>query len=248
MILLPSGSLLGQSVCELGNQTLTAGQPSGVTPAEIIRQFAAKETSFKEAREHFGYTLEVTVQTLTAFGQVDGEYHQISEFARGKNGALAERVTYAPESTLRRISLSEDDMDDIRIRIPVAVTTEDIPHYSIEYLGRQRVDQLGTYVFKVTPKNAKNDKKLFTGHIWVDDQDLMIVKTCGKPHADEIPRSAKKGLAELSPVFVTYREEVGGKFWFSTYAKADEFLAFPKGDIHVRTVIRYSDYKPLDSK
>jgi hypothetical protein len=110
------------------------------------------------------------------------------------------------------------------------------------------VDHLSTYVFKLAPKNAKNEKKLFVGRIWVDDQDLMIVKTCGKPHPDEIPRSGKKGIADLSPVFVTYREEVDGKYWFPTYAKADEFLAFPTGDVRARTVIRYSDYKPLDSK
>jgi hypothetical protein len=247
-VLLPSGSPFAQSICESGNQSLNPEQPSGITPDEIIRQFAAKETAFKAAREHYGYVLDVTVQTLTAFGQVDGEYHQVSEFALDKKGVFGEKVTFAPESTLRRITLSEEDLDDIRIRLPVAVTTENLPHYSIEYAGRQHVDQLGTYVFKVTPKKAKSDMKLFTGRIWVDDQDLMIVKTCGKPHADEIPRSAKKGPANISPMFATYREEVGGKFWFPTYAKADDFLAFPKGDIHVRAVIRYSDYKPLDSK
>jgi hypothetical protein len=82
----------------------------------------------------------------------------------------------------------------------------------------------------------------------VDDQDHMIVKTCGKPHPDEIPRSARKGPANLAPVFVTYREEVDGKFWFPTYAKADEFLPFPRQDVHVREVIRYSRYKPLELK
>jgi hypothetical protein len=247
-IQLNSGTLPAQSVCESGNQPISPEQPSGIATDEIIRQFAAKETAFKAARERYGYVLDVTVQTLTAFGRVDGEFHQISEFALDKKGALVERVTFAPESSLRRITLSEDDLDDIRIRLPVAVTIENLPHYSIEYAGRQHVDQLGTYVFKVAPRSAKSEKKLFAGRIWVDDQDLMIVKTCGKPHPDELSRSANKNVANLSPVFVTYREQVGGKFWFSTYAKADEFLAFPKGDVHLREVIRYSDYKPLESK
>ena len=247
-VLLSSASLLAQSVCEIGNRPLDTAQPSGITPAEIIREFVAKETAFKAAREHFGYTLEVTVQTLTAYGQIDGEYHQVSEFTHGKNGAAVEKVTFAPDSTLRRLSLTQDDLDDIRLRLPFAVTSEELPHYSIEYLGRQHVDMLDTYVFKVSPKNTKNEKNLFTGRIWVDDQDHMIVKTCGKPHPDETPRSAKKGPANLTPVFVTYREEVDGKFWFPTYAKADEFLPFPKQDVHVREVIRYSRYKPLELK
>lgn len=46
---------------------------------------------------------------------------------------------------------------------------------------------------------------------------------------------------------VTYREEAGGKLWFPTYSKADEFLAFPKGEVHVREVVKYSSYKTLDS-
>ena len=58
-----------------------------------------------------------------------------------------------------------------------------------------------TYVFDVSPKSAKNDKKLFGGRIWVDDQDLMIVKTCGKLRRGE--NVTKKGAAEITPLFVT---------------------------------------------
>jgi hypothetical protein len=245
-ILLCSMNLRAQSVCEIGNQSLRSDQPAGIAPAEIIRKFAAKETIFKAAREHYDYVLEVTVQTLTPYGQVDGVYHQISEFAPGKNGAQVETVTFAPQSTLRRLSLTQDDMDDIRI--PLAVTTEELPNYSVEYLGRQHVDMLDTYVFQVSPKTAKNEKKHFTGRVWVDDQDFVIVKTCGKPRPDEIPRSLKKGPASITPMFVTYREEVDGKYWFPTYTKADEFLAFPRGDVHVREVIRYSDYRSIAAK
>jgi hypothetical protein len=245
-ILLFSAGLRAQNVCEIGNQILNSAQPSGIAPAEIIRQFVAKETAFSAARERYGYTLEVTVQTVTSFGQIDGEYHQISEFVLGRNGAHVEKVTFAPESTLRRISLSQDDLDDIRI--PVAITSEELPFLSVEYAGQQHVDQLDTYVFKVSPSSSKTKKKLFAGRIWVDNQDLMIVKTCGKAQPDEIPRSAKKGPANISPIFVTYREEIGGKLWFPTYSKADEFLAFPKGEVHVREVVKYSSYKPLDSR
>ncbi len=245
-MLLSSANLRAQNVCEIGNQILNSAQPSGITPAEIIRQFVAKETAFHAARDHYGYTLEVTVQTLTSFDQIDGEYHQVSEFVLGRNGAHVEKVTFAPESTLRRISLSQDDLDDVHT--PVAITSEELPFLSVEYAGQQHVDQLDTYVFKISPSSSKTKKKLFAGRIWVDNQDLMIVKTCGKAHPDEIPRSAKKGPANISPTFVTYREEIGGKLWFPTYSKADEFLAFPKAEVHVREVVKYSSYKPLDPR
>lgn len=244
--MLSSVSLLAQTVCDTGNKPLISGQPSGTTPAEIIQKFAAQETTFKAARDRYGYTLDVTIQTLTVAGRTDGQYHQVSEITPGNNGAPMERVTFAPQSTLRRISLVPDDLDDIHIRLPFAFTTAELPLFSVVYAGRQHVDMLDTYVFDVSPRNAKSEEKLFVGRIWVDDQDLMIVKTCGKLRRDQ--NVTKRGAAEITPLFVTYREEIDGQFWFTTYAEADEFLPFPRGAVHLREVVRYSNYKSAVSK
>ena len=64
-------------------------------------------------------------------------------------------------------------------------------------------------------------------------------------HAERLSLNFRTGKG---PILVTYREEAGGKLWFPTYSKADEFLAFPKGEVHVREVVKYSSYKPLDSR
>jgi hypothetical protein len=247
--LLPSGCLLAQGVCDLGNGPLNSAQPSGTTPAEIIQKFAAKEATFKAARDRYGYTLDVMVQTLNNYGQVDGEYRQVSEITLNDIGKRVERTTFAPLSTLRRVSLSEDDLDDIRQRLPFALTPEELPLFAVSYAGRQHVNQLNTYVFDVSPKKVKKEGKLFEGRIWVDDQDLTIVKTCGKPREDENANSTKKNaIVNLAPLFVTYREEFEGQFWFPTYSHADELLRFPKNFVHVREVVKYSNYKPLARK
>ena len=56
--------------------------------------------------------------------------------------------------------------------------------YTFSYIGKQRIDELDLHVFDVRPKVVPDPKKskvrLFTGRIWVDDQDLMIVKSKGK--------------------------------------------------------------------
>src|SRR5258708_13137478 len=98
-----------------------------------------------------------------------------------ETGKRVEKMTFAPESTLRRLYVSQDDLDDIYVRLPFAFTPEELPHFTITYAGRQRVDELNTYVFNVSPVNAKKDKKLFAGPIWLDDLDLMIVKTSASP-------------------------------------------------------------------
>lgn len=247
--LLASSSLPAQGVCDLGNGPLNPGLPSGITTAEIIQKFSAKETLFKLAREHYGYTLNVTVQTLNNYGRVDGEYQQISEVTLTDVGKRAERTTFAPQNSLRRLSLSQEDLDDIRERLPFPLTPEELPRFSISYAGRQHVDQLDTYVFDVSPKYVKKEKAFFQGRIWVDDPDLVIVKTCGKPREDENANSKKKNaVVNLTPLFVTYREQFQGQYWFPTYSRADELLRFPGNFVHEREVVKYSDYKLLARK
>ena len=56
--------------------------------------------------------------------------------------------------------------------------------------------------------NAKNIKdRLFSGRIWVDEQDLQIVKTKGKG----VPETKKNKF----PTVETYREHIDGKFLVS---------------------------------
>src|SRR5215472_5655041 len=208
-----SRSLAAQDVCDRGNGPLNPAQPAGTTPADIVQKFVARETALKSARDRYGYILNVTVQTLDDLGQVDGEYRQVSEVILSDSGRRIERTTFAPESTLRKISLSEDDLDDIHERIPFLILADEVRFLSITYAGRQHVDQLDTYVFTAVPKDPKKKHALFEGRVWVDDQEFVIVKTCGKPRLDEIPK--KKGEpANVTPVFVTYREQFDGQMWF----------------------------------
>jgi len=246
---LPCGCLFAQGVCDAGNGPLNPAIPPGMTPAGIIQEFSAKEAKFKAARNRYEYTLNITIQTLNNNDEVDGEYQQTSQITLNVDGKRAERTTFAPESTLRKFSLSQDNLDDIRERLPFPMTPEELPHFTITYVGRQRVDELNTYVFDVSPKNAKKEKKVFEGRIWVDDLDLMIVKTCGKPREDQITHANRKNeIDDLTPVFVTYREQFDGQFWFPTYSRADELLRFSNGFVHMREVVKYSDYKLLPRK
>jgi len=248
--LISAGRLSAQGVvCDEGNGPLDPTHPSGTTPAEIIQGFAAKEATFKAARARYAFTLDVNIQTFDRYGRTDGEYSQVSEITANESGKRVEKTTFAPENTLQRVLLSEEDLQDIRERLPFSLPPEDLPHYSISYTGRQHVDELNTYVFDVSPRNENKERNLFSGRIWVDDQDLVIVKTCGKPHQDVNAKSKKKNAeVDLTPVFVTYRQLIDGQFWFPTYSRADELLRFPKDMVHLREVVKFSNYKPLVRK
>lgn len=236
-VLIPA-SLRAETNCEEGNGPLNSAQPRGITPQDIIQKFAAKEAVFKEARNHYTYTQEILVQTLDG-NTVDGEFRQKEDVLYDDQGHRVEQVTYAPQDTLQRIMMTKEDFDDFRHRLPFVLTTEDLPQYDILYAGQQHVDEIDTYVFDIAPKHIDKDKRYFQGRIWVDNRDFQIVKTCGK----NVPDIRKKGSENLTPKFVTYREQIDGQYWFPTYTKADDYLHFSNGDVHVREILKYTNYK-----
>ena len=212
---------------------------------EIIRRFAAKEKEFQIARGNYTYRQTVKVQELDDNGRMRGSFEMVSDIIFTPKGKRIERVVYAPVSTLRRISISPEDERDLREIQPFVLTSDDIHKYNLRHLGRQRVDEIDTYVFFVKPKKIKKGERYFEGQIWVDDRDLQIVKTYGKAVPDI---RGKKGQENLFPRFETYREQIDGKYWFPTYTRADDTLHFQTGPQRIRMIVRYQDYKQFRSQ
>ncbi len=228
---------------------LNTAPPTGKTPEQIITDFAAKESLFRKARASYGYRQSVRVDTIDDGGRVDGEYQQVTEISYDSQGGRVETVTFAPQNTLQRIMMSPSDFSDIEHRLPFILTTEDLGQYIITYVGRQKVDELDTYVFDAGPKVMEKGKRYFQGRVWVDQQDLQIVLVSGKA----VPDDTRRGHEDLSPPFTTYREQIDGKYWFPTYTKAEGVLHFQGGtgylsqDVHIREIVKYSNYKQFGS-
>ncbi len=218
---------------------LDKSQPKGITPQEIIQRFAAKEAEFKQAREQYTYRQDVTVKTP----EDDGVYHEVFDVLFNNQGKRMENVVFAPQTTLEKIQMSPEDLDDIRHRLPFVLTTEEIPEYDILYLGQQQEDELHCYVFDIAPKKIVGKKRYFQGRIWVDDHDFQIVKTYGKT----VPDIRKKNNENLFPNFTTWRQQIDGKYWFPAYTKADDTLHFSMGDVRIVEIVKYEDYKRFGS-
>ena len=225
---------------------LDKSQPQGITPDEIIKRFASKEKEFKEARDGYTYRQDVKVQTLDG-DTVDGEYRQVFDITFDDQGHKNKTVVFAPQATLVRIGMTQEDVDDIENRLPFVLTSDEIPEYNILYVGLQQQDELHCYVFDVAPKEIVGKKRYFQGRVWVDDHDFQIVKTYGKTVPDIRPK--KKGNNEnLFPSFTTWRAQVDGKYWFPVYTKADDQLHFSLGDVHIREIVKYENYKKFGAK
>ena len=230
-----------------GEGPLDPSQPTGITVDAIIQQFAAKEKQFKIAREQYTYTQDVKVQTVDG-DTVDGEYHQVADVLFDDKGHRIEQVTFAPQSSLERVTMTQSDFDDIRNRLPFVLTSDDIGKYQILYVGKQREDELGTYVFDIAPKEIEKGERYFQGRIWVDDHDYQIVKTYGEtvPQVHNFKHPEKENL---SPKYTTWRQQIDGKYWFPTYTYAEDTLHFAgNDDVKMRYIVRYKNYKQYGAK
>src|SRR5215469_11748892 len=237
-------NLVSLAAAQRGEGELDSSPPQGITEQDIIQKFAAREKEFKIARENYAYRQSLTVQTLDG-DQVNGEFKEIEDVLFDDKGHRMEHVVFAPQSTLVGISMTKEDYDDIRNRMPFVLTTDEIPEYQIIYVGKQRIDEIGTYVFDVAPKQIEKNKRYFQGRIWVDDRDFQIVKTYGKNVPDLGVK--KRGQENLFPNFTTWRDRVDGKYWFPVYTKVDDVLHFSTGDIHIKQIVKYTDYKRFGS-
>ena len=216
---------------------------------QIIDQFTAKESVFRQAMANYTYERSVKVETINDDGKVDGQYFQVTDISFDPSGRRFEHVVDAPASTLERVMMSPADFQDIEQRLPFVLTKEDVDQYVLTYVGKQSVDEVSTYVFDVRPKTIEKNKRYFQGRIWVDQTDLQIVVTNGK----NVPDDTRKGHEDLSTPFTTYREQIDGKYWFPVYTKGDGMLHFSGGngylseDVHLRETVKYTNYKRFSS-
>jgi hypothetical protein len=224
-----------------------SGAPTDVE--RIIRAFTQKETEFRKALNEYGFRRDAVIQTIAFGGQISGEYHRVSRFVFDDSGNRFEKILRFPVPTMSEITITAEDLEDLGGIQSFALESSKIHEYSFSYVGKEKIDELDTYVFDVTPKiladarrlaaaeKSKTPERYFQGRIWVDDQDLQIVKARGKG----VPEGKQR-----YPTFETYREQIDGKYWFPTYTYADDELNFKTGQtVHLRLRIKFTDFERL---
>ena len=149
----------------------------------IIKKFTAKESEFREALAQYVFYRNANIQTIGMGGQVSGVYHRDSYMTLDASGKRSEKITYFPIPTLTEIGITPEDIEDLGGINPFALDASSVNLYNFTFVGKQKIDELNLYVFDVAPKvmpDPKSKKRVFTGRIWIDDQDLQIVKSKGK--------------------------------------------------------------------
>jgi muconolactone delta-isomerase len=209
----------------------------------IIKAFTDKEGKFRTALNEYSFKRDAVLQSLGLGGQITGEYHRVSLFTFDDQGTRYEKISYFPMPSFQGIT--QEDIDDLGGVQPFALEPSKAAQYDFRYVGKEKIDELSLYVFDVRPKVVPDPKKtkerFFSGRVWVDDQDLQIVKTKGKG----VPETKKNKF----PIVETYREQIDGRYWFPTYSYADDELTFDSGDVlHIRMKVKYSDFQIARAK
>ena len=225
---------------------LDPAQPTGITVPQIIQRMGERESAFEHARDRYTFRQSVKMDTISDdTGKPDGEWQEVTDITYDNAGHRVEHVAFAPGNTIERVIITENDINDIKDRLPFILTTAQLPDYTLNYLGKQRVDALDTYVFDVAPRQIVKGHRYFQGKVWVDQQDLEIVVVNGI----NVPQDVRRGHEDLSPPFTTYYQQVDGKYWFPTYTRAEGVLHFVGSDgalsqdVHMRATVKYTDYK-----
>jgi hypothetical protein len=216
---------------------LDKSPPKGMAADEVIQRFAAKEKQWKQLRELYTFRQSVKVQALQG-DEVTGEYRKVADISY-QDGKLVKKTVLAPVSG---IDMSPEDLQDLETRASFTISTDELPEYNVVYAGQQKEDELQCYVFDVSPKQEEKNKRYFQGRIWVDDQDFQIVRNKGKSVPDIRIKKKKRVEENLFPEFTTWRQSIDG-YWFPVFSSADDTLHFTAGDVRIKQVLKFTDYR-----
>jgi hypothetical protein len=227
-------------VAQTGAGLLVSDPPKGVSIAAIIQSFAAKEKEFKQAREQYTYTRDVTVSASCQDGK-PGVYHLLVNVTFDKKGKSAEKVE-ALSSTLTCIYVTKEDLDFFRNQSLLLLTTDEIQDYQINFVGEQQ-DNSHFYVFDVSPIATTPGKPSFEGRIWVDGVDFRIVKSQGTIMTKR--EKKRTGQENLFPAVTTWREQIDGRYWFPTSSHARDVLHFSGHDVQIDEIVKITNLKAI---
>jgi hypothetical protein len=194
------------------------------------------------ALNDYTFRRDVRIQTIDKKGRVSGEYHRISDVVFDDAGARIERGLSLRNSTLRKLLVSPDFVEDFSGAQLKGFELAKRDHYRIEPFMMDTIDGISMRVYRITPLNLNAERdaqaRVFYGFAWVNAKTGKIVKIKGCALPDHKQRY---------PLFETQRELIDGVHLFPTLTVADDHLVFASHTVHLRMLITYTNYKKFAS-
>jgi hypothetical protein len=209
------------------------------TPTEILAASADKGKALMAALRDYTYYIEMTIQTVSQADTINGKFYRFSQISYDGDGKRQERIIDNSSTLPDDVHLGTNAANNLARVYQFILTPDSLNTYEFNYVGRERVDELNTYVFDVEPKiklpdPEKSSERYLRGRIWIDDQDLCVVKVSGVA----LPEQS----AHRTPKFETFFQNVD-QFWFPAYVAADDIVRMGKYLTRVVVKIHFTTYK-----
>jgi hypothetical protein len=219
-------------------------EPPSLPPEEIIKRFAAKEDEMNRALTGYTFQKSVRVEEIGPDGKPTGQLEIVTQQILTADGKLLEKPVRRTSSTLKSVDIQRGDPDLLVATSMFPLLTSQLSKYEISFGGKQPLDELSAYFFTVKPRAVDRMHPYFSGVVWVDEQDLVIVKTIGKwvTETGDVTSSVLPFA-----VFETYRQQVGKNLWFPSYSRSDETIQAGDTRVPIRMIVRWTDFTPLAS-
>jgi hypothetical protein len=213
-------------------------------PDEIIRRFAAKEDEMLRAIKDYTFQKDVRVQEIGPDNKPTGQVEIVTLLRITPDGKMYEKPVSREPSTLHNLDLQRGDSDLLAPTPMFPLTTAMLPKYEITYGGKLPLDELSAYFFTIKPRAVERAHAYFSGVVWVDVQDLVIVKTMGK-WVTELGDVTASDLPFT--VFETYRQQVGKNLWFPAYSRSDDTIQAGDMRVPIRVIVKWTNFTPQAS-
>ncbi len=215
----------------------TSGQSA--KPDEILRTVAENGKKIFEALRGYSYYAELTLETVSQSDTITGTYYRFSKISYDAEGNRQEKL-FEEKNTLPETSyIGTNSANNLTRVYQFIITPETLTQYEFNYIGREKVDELNTYVFDVNPRVKMPDPRtskdrFLKGRVWIDDQDLQVVKAAG----NAVPEQTE----HRTPKFETYFQNYD-KYWFPAYTRADDEVRVGRRVTRVMVKVRFTGYK-----
>jgi hypothetical protein len=169
---------------------------------------------------------------LSQADTVTGTYYRFSQVSFDTLGRRQERIIENKSTLPDDAQIGTTAANNLSRIYEFLLTPQTLAEYDFTLVGRERIDELNTYVFDVQPKikvpdSGKSGERFFRGRIWVDDQDLCVVKVGG----NALPAQSSRHTPKFETYFQNY-----DRFWFPAYVKADDILRL--GGYPTRVIVK----------
>jgi len=218
--------------------------PQQLSQNEILSKAAERGAQLAAALKDYSYYAELTIQTVSQADTITGKFYRFSQVWFDCDRTRREKILENTSTLPKDVYIGTNAANNLTRVYSFIITPETLNQYELNYVGRERVDELNTFVFDVKPKVKlpdpdKSPDRYLKGRVWIDDQDLCVVKVEGRA----LPEQA----AHQTPKFETYFQNYD-KYWFPAYTSADDSIRVGRNFTRVIVKVRFTGYKKTSAR